>query len=58
LSATRWFYDCSDEPIIAKYGWVEPEGETDGPVPWNSEEELWSCDEVPRNIDGPGGVRF
>jgi hypothetical protein len=52
------FYDCSDEPIIAKYGWVETEGETEGMVPWNTEEELWSCDEVPGNIDGPGEIRF
>jgi hypothetical protein len=52
------FYDCSDEPIIAKYGWVEVEGETEGMVPWNTEAELWSCDEVPGNIDGPGEVRF
>ena len=42
------FYDCSDEPIISKYGWVEVEGETEGEVPWNSGEQLWSCDEVPK----------
>jgi hypothetical protein len=52
------FYDCSDEPIIAKYGWVEAEGETEGLVPWNGEEELWSCDDVPSNIGGPGEIRF
>lgn len=52
------FYDCSEEPIIAKYGWVESEGETEGLVPSSSEEQLWSCDEAADNIDGPGEVRF
>jgi hypothetical protein len=52
------FYDCSDEPIIAKYGWVESEGETEGEVPWYTEEVLWSCDDPAGNIDGPDAVRF
>jgi hypothetical protein len=50
------FYDCSDEPIIATYGVVE--GETEGEVPWYTEELLWSCDDSAGNIDGPGSVRF
>jgi hypothetical protein len=56
------FYDCSDEPIIAKHGWVEvegeTEGETEGKVPWYTEELLWGCDDPAGNIDGPGSVRF
>lgn len=56
------FYDCSDEPIIAKNGWVEvegeTEGETEGKVPWYTEELLWSCDDPVGNIDGPGSFRF
>jgi hypothetical protein len=52
------FYDCSDKPIIATYGWVEVEGETEGEVPWYTEELLWSCDDPAGNIDGPGEVRF
>src|SRR5690606_11950858 len=39
------FYDCSDERIIATYGRVEAEGETEGELPWWTEELLWSCDE-------------
>ena len=50
------FYDCSDEPIIATYGLVE--GETEGEVPWWTEELLWSCDDPAGSIDGPGSVRF
>jgi hypothetical protein len=52
------FYDCSEQPIIAMYGWVEAEGETEGEVPWYTEELLWSCDDPAGNIDGPGDVRF
>jgi hypothetical protein len=52
------FYDCSDEPIIAEYGWVEVEGETEGEVPFNTQELLWSCDDPAGGIHGPGEVRF
>jgi hypothetical protein len=39
-------------------GWVDVEGETEGEVPWYTEELLWSCDDPAGGIDSPDGVRF